>query len=198
MSRLPEHFYQSHHVVTVAKSLIGQKLVSKFRGQITSGIITETEAYHENERACHAYNGRHTQRTSILFEPGGISYVYLCYGIHYLFNVTTGKGEVAEAVLIRAIQPLEGISLMLQRRSMLRPTPSLSNGPGKLTKALGITLADNGKSLVNGDAVWIEEHSAHKVQQISTSTRIGVDYAEKDALLPWRFFLTGSKWVSKS
>jgi DNA-3-methyladenine glycosylase len=198
MLRLPEHFYQSTDVVTVAKNLIGKKLVSDYGGGITSGMITETEAYHQTEKACHAYNGRYTKRTRILFEPGGVAYVYLCYGIHYLLNVTTGTGEEAAAVLIRAIQPLEGISNMLMRRSMSIPGPRLSNGPGKLAEAMRVTMVDNGKSLVHGKTLWIEKHMDYDPQQISATPRIGVDYAGKDALLPWRFYLSGNKFVSKT
>ena len=198
MSRLPEHFYQSTDVVAVAKNLIGKKLVSNLGGDITSGIITETEAYHQSEKACHAYNGRYTPRTRTLFEPGGFTYVYLCYGIHCLLNVTTGTCGEAAAVLIRAIQPVDGLSKMLKRRQMMKKHPGITDGPGKLTKAMGVTLADNGKSIVDGSELWIEEYLDHKTLHIGTSTRIGVAYAGSDALLPWRFFLNDNKWVSKA
>ena len=198
MSRLPESFYHCDDVVEVARALVGKKLVTSFEGNTTSGIITETEAYHQSERACHAYNGRYTQRTKILFEQGGTAYVYLCYGIHCLLNVTTGAQGEAAAVLIRAIQPLDGLSYMLERRRMTDIHPRISAGPGKLTKAMGVTLTENGKSIVYSQDLWIEAHQELPDPQIGISTRIGVDYAGKDSLLPWRFFLKGNKWVSRA
>ena len=116
MPRLNTSFYLDEDVVHVAKALLGKLLVTCFNGERTSGVITETEAYHQDERACHAYNGRRTRRTDVLFETGGYSYVYLCYGIHNLFNVTTGRRGEASAVLIRAFEPVEGLEVMLRRR----------------------------------------------------------------------------------
>jgi DNA-3-methyladenine glycosylase len=197
MSRLPRSFYQSNDVVKVARALLGKKLVTRINGQVTSGIITETEAYHESEKACHAYNGRKTSRTEVLFESGGMSYVYLCYGIHNLFNVVTGhKGEAA-AVLVRAIAPSEGMSAMLDRRSMDRLESRLSAGPGMLTQALGLTLKNNRASLTSNRSLWIEPSVEIDASQILVSSRIGVDYAEEDAHLPWRFYLKDCHWVSK-
>ncbi len=198
MSRLAVGFYQSNDVVAIARDLIGKVLVTHINGAITSGIITETEAYHQEEKACHAYNGRRTSRTEVLFAPGGQSYVYLCYGIHYLFNVTTGmKGEAA-AVLIRSMEPLSGLSLMLNRRGLEQPETKLTTGPGNLTKALGIGLQYNGVYLNEAKDLWIEQYQQISKYQIGSSERIGVDYAQEDANLPWRFYLKNSKWVSKN
>lgn len=198
MSRLSIGFYQSNDVVSIARGLIGKVLATRLNGVLTSGIITETEAYHQEEKACHAYNGRRTSRTEVLFGPGGQSYVYLCYGIHYLFNVTTGlKGEAA-AVLIRAVEPLKGLAYMLGRRGLDKPETKLTTGPGNLTKALGISLQNNGVYLTEAKDLWIERYQQISEYQICTSERIGVDYAEEDANLPWRFYLKNSKWVSKN
>ena len=198
MSRLSAAFYLNEDVVQIARALIGKLLVTNFDGERTTGVITETEAYHQNEKACHAYNGRHTTRTDILFEHGGYAYVYLCYGIHNLFNVTTGSNGEASAVLIRAFEPVEGLDIMLKRRGFRSKNTRVSSGPGMLTKALGVDLSCNRMSLVNSECLWIEEHKQITDQEISSSPRIGVDYAEEDALLPWRFFLNGSEWVSRS
>jgi len=196
LSKLSVGFYQSNDVVAIAKKLIGKVLATRINGVLTSGIITETEAYHQQEKACHAYNGRRTSRTEILFGPGGQSYVYLCYGIHNLFNVTTGmKGEAA-AVLIRALKPLKGLSIMLDRRGLDQLETRLTIGPGNLTKALGINLLNNGMHLAEAKDLWIESYQQISENQICTSERIGVDYAEEDAQLPWRFYLKNSKWVS--
>lgn len=198
MSRLPVGFYQSNDVVAIARGLIGKVLITNSSGFFTSGIITETEAYHQQEKACHAYNGRRTSRTEVLFGPGGWSYVYLCYGKHYLFNITTGtKGEAA-AVLIRSIEPYKGLELMLERRGLNQPETRLTTGPGNLTKALGISFKNNGVHLTKSKELWIESCKQISEYQICTSRRIGVDYAEEDALLPWRFYTKNSKWVSKN
>jgi len=196
LSRLSVAFYMSNDVVAIAKNLIGKVLATRINGVLTSGIITETEAYHQQEKACHAYNGRRTSRTEILFGPGGRSYVYLCYGIHNLFNVTTGmKGEAA-AVLIRALKPLKGLSFMLDRRGLDQLETRLTTGPGNLTKALAINLLNNGMHLTESKDLWIESYQLISENQICTSERIGVDYAEEDAQLPWRFYLKNTKWVS--
>ncbi len=197
MTKLPEHFYV-RPVVDVARALLGKLLVTRFDGIVTSGIITETEAYHECEKACHAYNRRRTKRTEVLFEPGGIAYVYLCYGIHSLLNVTTGERGEAAAVLIRAIEPVEGVGVMQTRRSLTTKDHRISAGPGMLSQALGISLEHNACSMVNGQELWIESHRQPAEDEIVESPRIGVAYAGKDALLPWRFYLRHSEWVSKS
>lgn len=178
--------------------MIGQLLVTQFNGLRTTGMITETEAYHQNEKACHAYNGRFTKRTSILFEPGGLSYIYLCYGIHSLFNVTTGKQGEAAAVLIRAFEPVHGIEKMMERRGISKLDPGISSGPGKLTQALGINLSSNGDSLTSSQQIWIEQFRPVPECEVIACPRIGVDYAGKDALLPWRFHLKKSQWISRN
>ncbi|MBX2966778.1 MAG: DNA-3-methyladenine glycosylase [Cyclobacteriaceae bacterium] len=194
--KLEPAFYHRKNVVTIARQLLGKVLITSIKGKVTSGMIVETEAYSWKERGCHAYNGRKTQRNEIMFDDGGRAYVYLCYGMHYLFNVVTNTSDIAEAVLIRAVEPLEGVDLMIKRRGDI-PLHQLTSGPGKLTRALGIDRSWNGKVLWN-DEVWIEDID-RKVpsRQCEVSKRIGIDYAGADANLPWRFSIRGNKWVSK-
>lgn len=198
--KLDHSFYQNTDVVEVARHLLGKYLVTDFGGQYCSGVITEVEAYRApNDKACHAYNNRRTKRTEIMFWPGGVAYVYLCYGIHHLFNVITGDVDMAHAVLIRAVEAQEGLDIMEDRRGVSAQKPQLSAGPGVMSKAMGITTAWTGQSLVEADSpIWIEDRGqVVKEESIGESTRIGVDYAEECALWPWRFFLKESKWVSR-
>lgn len=194
---LPENFYQRTDVVKIARELLGKVLVTKIAGVVTSGMIVETEAYSWKERGCHAYEARKTQRNAIMFEKGGYAYVYLCYGMHNLFNVVTNKPGIAEAVLVRALEPIQGMKEMEMRRGTLANPFHLTSGPGKLTKALGIDRKLNGKFLLDNE-VWIED-TGKKISagNIEASARIGIDYAGEDANLPWRFTIKGSKWISK-
>lgn len=190
MSKLPKEFYTRNNVVQISKDLLGKVLYTKFNGIVTSGIITETEAYEgETDKASHAYGGRRTQRTKVMYSEGGCSYVYLCYGIHYLFNVVTNVKDIPHAVLIRGIKPLEGIDTILKRRKQNQLSKNLTIGPGKVTQALSIDTTFNCLNL-QGDNVWIEDHHI-KVNEkdILISKRIGIDYAQEDALLPYRFEL---------
>lgn len=181
----------------IARELLGKCLYSNMGGVIASGVIVETEAYSWKERGCHAFGGKITQRNEVMFRGGGHAYVYLCYGVHNLFNVVTNCEGVADAVLIRAIEPIEGIEEMKIRRGEFKNPFHLTSGPGKLTKALGIDRSINGKFLVNSE-VWIEDIGKKlNDKHIMASKRIGIDYAGKDAKLPWRFTVAGNKWVSK-
>jgi DNA-3-methyladenine glycosylase len=197
--KLTNDFYQRRDVVKIARELLGKALFTNIDGVLTGGIIVETEAYSWKEKGCHAYNGRKTDRNAIMFEEGGHTYVYLCYGMHYLFNVVTNVKGVADAVLIRAVEPIYGIPEMTVRRGKISSPYQLTSGPGKLSKALGIQRNLNGKLLVENE-VWIEELSTTKYRpgQIIASPRIGIDYAGEDAKLPWRFHLKDNRWVSKS
>ncbi|TKC10237.1 DNA-3-methyladenine glycosylase [Pedobacter polaris] len=198
MPKLPYSFYQQEDVTSLAVQLLGKQLFTLIDGQLTGGTIVETEAYNGIiDKASHAYNGRFTPRTSTMYEDGGISYVYLCYGIHHLFNVVTNTKDNPHAVLIRGIEPTEGLSTMLVRRNMQSIAPRITAGPGALAKALGIDKNLNAKDLL-GDEIWIEDNGIHfKSEQIIASPRVGVDYAEDHALLPWRFYIKGNKFVSK-
>ncbi len=195
--KLPESFYERKNVVKIAQDLLGKGLYTKIGGIVTGGMIVETEAYSWKEKGCHAFGKRMTGRNQIMFGKGGYSYVYLCYGMHNLFNVVTNEADIPEAVLIRAIEPLEGIEEMKIRRGTLKNPAHLTSGPGKLTKALGIDRTFNGKYLLNTE-VWIEDLGvALKNKDIIASERIGIDYAGEDSKLPWRFTIRDNKWVSK-
>jgi DNA-3-methyladenine glycosylase len=194
--KLEESFYQRNDVTRIAKELLGKVLYTRIGRKVTSGIIVETEAYSHVEKGCHAYMNRMTKRNEIMFSPGGYTYVYLCYGIHNLFNVVTGAQGVGNAVLIRALEPIDGLSLMKERMNT-EHVRRITSGPGKLTKALGIDRSFNGKHLTGSD-VWIgDEGLTLKKQEIIASKRIGIDYAGKDADLLWRYTISGNTWVSK-
>lgn len=195
--KLNEDFYQRTNVVKIARDLLGKVLFTRIDGVLTGGTIVETEAYSWKERGCHAYGARKTQRNAIMFEDGGFAYVYMCYGIHFLFNVVTNRRDTPEAVLVRAIEPREGLAEMNMRRSISGNEFHLTSGPGKLTKALGIGRSFNGKSLLD-DEIWIEDSGTKLApKDIVASERIGIEYAGADARLPWRFSVRENAWVSK-
>lgn len=195
---LPESFYTGKDVVKIARQLLGKALVTNFAGVYTTGIIVETEAYAGAiDKASHAYGGRRTQRTEIMYSRGGVAYVYLCYGIHHLFNVVTNVQDTPHAVLIRAVEPLEGIAHMLERRGKDILQPSLTAGPGAMSVALGIHTSHTGTSL-QSEELHIEDRGIKvPAKDIVAATRVGVAYAADDAMLPYRFYIKGNKYVSK-
>jgi DNA-3-methyladenine glycosylase len=189
MRPLPLNFYQHDDVVLIAKQLIGKRLFSHIDNVLTGGMIIETEAYRVDDKACHAFNHRRTPRTEVMFQEGGIAYVYLCYGIHNMLNIVTAAVGTPHAVLIRAISPTHGIDAMLGRRKKRQIDRTLTNGPGSVCQALDITRKHNGLSL-QGPLIWIEEAvSPIDPTKIVAGPRIGVDFAGEHALLPWRFYL---------
>lgn len=195
--KLSESFYERKNVVKIARELLGKGLFTKVDNIATGGVIVETEAYSWKEKGCHAFGGKMTGRNEIMFGKGGHSYVYLCYGMHNLFNVVTNVEGTADAVLVRALEPTVGMEEMKLRRGELKNPFHLTSGPGKLTKALGITRTFNGKYLLNTD-VWIEDLGVIvKNKDIIASKRIGIDYAGEDAALPWRFTIKDNRWISK-
>lgn len=195
--KLPQDFYLQEKVAVIAKSLLGKVLVSFFDGQITAGRIVETEAYNGvMDKASHAWGGRRTSRTETMYAPGGISYVYLCYGIHHLFNVVTNQAEIPHAILIRGIEPILGKDIMMQRTGKTESDVSVSRGPGNVSKAMGIKTSHDGIRL-HGKTLFIADdgYSLTKSKIIATP-RIGVDYAGEDALLPYRFIVKDNPYVS--
>jgi DNA-3-methyladenine glycosylase len=197
MKRLPASFYNRADVVPVARDLLGKILVTVFDGQRTSGRIVEVEAYNGViDRASHAWSGRRTRRTEVMFGPGGVAYVYLIYGIHHLFNVVTNRRDVPHAVLVRALEPLEGIPVMLERTGKKKLDHTLTRGPGNLSKAMGLYVMHSGTSLL-GDEVFIADDGFRPpAGEIVATPRIGVDYAGEDAALPYRFYIRGNPYVS--
>lgn len=196
--KLPLSYYSNQDVLFLAQDLLGKVLFTEIEGEITAGIIVETEAYFGvKDKASHAYGGRRTDRTETLYNQGGVSYVYLCYGIHHLFNVVTSVDDDPHAVLVRAVEPLIGKEIMEFRRNMPVSKAAISSGPGSAAKALGIDRSLNKKDLA-GNEIWIEDHGIqYASDDIVKGPRIGVAYAQEDALLPWRFFVKGNKYVSK-
>ena len=197
MSKLTLDFYQREDVLTISQELLGKVLYTNFEGQLTSGIIVETEAYAGvTDKASHAYGGRRTKRTESMYAHGGSAYVYLCYGIHHLFNIVTNKENIPHAILIRAIEPRDGIDIMLKRRNKNKVDHTLTAGPGSLSQACGITIEDSGKSLMDNH-IWLENQNIYyENQDIMASPRVGVHYAGKDTQNPWRFRIENSPWVS--
>jgi DNA-3-methyladenine glycosylase len=193
-----EYFMQAD-TLQLAKDLIGMILLTRFDGVETSGRIVETEAYlGETDRASHAFGGRRTARTETMYLPGGHAYVYLCYGIHHLFNIVTHQKDMPHAILIRALEPLEGMDHMLLRRNKTKADFTLTRGPGSLSQALGIHKMHSGMPLQSSAIIIAKDELTVKNRIIETSPRIGVDYAGDDAQLPYRFFRKGSPWVSGS
>jgi DNA-3-methyladenine glycosylase len=196
--KLPEAYYHNPDVVALSRDLIGKYLFTSINGETTGGYIIETEAYAGViDRASHAFGGRLTPRTQTMHMQGGISYVYLCYGIHEMFNIVTSVEGQPHAILIRAIQPTDGLDIMMHRRNMETVKPNITKGPGSVAKALGISRKINALSL-QSDTIWIEDRGlTFPDAEVAAGPRIGVDYAGEDALLPYRFYVKGNIYVSK-
>jgi DNA-3-methyladenine glycosylase len=196
--KLPQSFYLGNDVLSISKNLLGKYVFTCIDGAITGGYIVETEAYNGTiDKASHAYGNRQTSRTKTMFIQGGIAYVYLCYGIHEMFNVVTSVEGEPHAILIRAIQPTEGLDIMLHRRNMTALKSTITSGPGSVAKALGISRQINGISL-QSDILWIENRGLiFNDDDIAAVPRIGVAYAGEDALLPYRFYVKGNPYVSR-
>lgn len=195
--KLPREFYTRTNVLTVARNLLGKLLVVPApNGQRVSGMIVETEAYRGPlDRASHAYGGRRTKRTETMYGLGGTVYIFFVYGMYNQFNVVTNVENVPHAVLVRALQPIEGIELMRQRRHG-QPDRNLTNGPGKLCIALGIDRRLDRADLL-GDHVWLEDGEHMPSRKIASGPRIGIDYAEEWVKKPWRFWVRDNQYVSR-
>jgi len=196
--KLARAFYTRADVVTVARRLLGSLLVARTRaGRRVSGIIVETEAYQGPEdRASHAHGGRRTRRTETMYARGGTAYVYFVYGMYHQFNVVTNVADVPHAVLVRALEPVEGVELMRRRRGGVAPG-ELTSGPGKLCIALGIDRRLDRADLL-GDRIWLEAGRPVRPAAIAAGPRIGIDYAEDWVVRPWRFWLRGNPFVSRA
>lgn len=193
MKKLKHDFY-IRDANLVAHDLIGKILVHESDEGITSGIIVETEAYKGPEdKASHTYNNKRTSRTEIQYKEGGFAYVYMIYGMYYCFNITVNISGKPEAVLIRALEPLEGIDLMMKRRKTENAI-NLCNGPGKLCSAMKITKYNYGDDLCGEKIYLLDENISMKIK---TSSRINIDYAEEYKLMPWRYYAEGNKYISK-
>ncbi|WP_312175126.1 DNA-3-methyladenine glycosylase [Chryseobacterium sp.] len=198
MAKLKSEYFQNKDVIFLAQDLLGKILFTKKNGEITAGIITETEAYFgEEDKASHAYGGRRTLRTEAMYQPGGYSYIYLCYGIHHLFNIVVSLKNDPKSVLIRSVEPYQGFSVIENRRNRSSSDKSISSGPGSVCKALGIDMTFNRKPLT-GEDIWIEDSGLqYRTEDIASTPRIGVAYADEHAQLPLRFYLKKNRYVSK-
>lgn len=196
--KLPESFYHRSDVVAISRELLGKYLFTCIDNELTGGYIVETEAYNGIiDRASHSYGNRQTPRTKTMFMQGGIAYVYLCYGIHEMFNVVTSVEGQPHAILIRAIQPTDGLDIMQLRRNMPVVKPTITSGPGSVAQALGISRKINAINL-QSDTLWIEDRGMMIPDEIVAAVpRVGVAYAKEDALLPYRFYIKGNIYVSK-
>ena len=196
-NKLGHSFYNRSNVVQIAKELLGKILVTNFEGVLTSGRIVEAEAYAGPiDRASHAFGGRRTNRTEVMYKEAGTAYVYLCYGIHQMFNVVTNEKDIPHAILIRALEPLEGINIMLERTGKTNADFTLTRGPGNVAKALGLHTRHSGMSLLSDEMFIAEDDFTVKKKDIVATPRIGVDYAADDAALLYRFFLKNNPYVS--
>jgi len=197
MKKLPVHFYKGPDVVSIARELIGKIIVTRFDGEITSGRIVETEAYIGlSDRASHSYGGKRTARNEHMYAAPGTAYVYICYGMHHLFNVVTNAKDIPDAVLIRALEPLTGVNIMLERTGKIKPDYSLTRGPGNAAKALGISKKHSGIHLTATELYIADDGFEIPVNSIGTSRRIGVESSGDAALKPYRFYVKGNKFVS--
>lgn len=196
-AKLPRDFYTRSNVLTVSRELLGKLLVvPDNQGRRISGKIVEVEAYRGPEdRASHAYGGRRTKRTETMYQLGGVAYVYFVYGMYNQFNIVTNVEETPHAVLVRALEPVEGIELMRIRRHS-HPDRNLTNGPGKLCLAMGIDRQLDRADLL-GERVWLEEFEKVPESRIARGPRIGIDYAQEWIEKPWRFWVKGNPFVSR-
>jgi DNA-3-methyladenine glycosylase len=198
MKKVPLEFYLRKEVLQLSKELLGKVLCTRSaEGIVTSGMIVEVEAYKAPEdKASHAYGNLRSARTETLFSQGGVCYIYLCYGMHHLFNVVTNNEGIPHAILIRALEPLQGIELMKERRNRDVIDKVLTSGPARLAQALGLNQKMDRSSLLSS-SLWIEEGEREvKEKEIKSTTRVGVGYAKEYASKPWRFYIKDNSWVS--
>jgi DNA-3-methyladenine glycosylase len=197
MKKLPIQFYEGTDVVLIAKELIGKIIVTKFNGLITSGRIVETEAYIGlTDKASHSFGGKRTARNEHMYAPAGIAYVYICYGMHHLFNIVSNAKDIPDAVLIRAVEPITGVDIMLKRTGKQKLDNTLTKGPGNATKALGISKEHSGINLVKDEIYIAADGFKITETSIGISRRIGIESSGDAALLPYRFYVKGNPFVS--
>lgn len=197
MKKLPASFYQRIDVLLIAKDLLGKLLITNWNGTITSGRIVECEAYNGiMDRASHAFGGRRTNRNETMYAEAGTAYVYICYGIHHLFNVITNEKDIPHAILIRSLEPVSGIDIMLKRRKKKKMDTSVTKGPGSLSVAMGISVRHDNYSLLSDQLYIADDGFVLTDKSIGSSARIGVESSGAAAKYPYRFFLKGNPFVS--
>ena len=192
---IPAETYLGDPFVLAGRHLLGAYLCSEIGGCFTAGMITELEVYIGScDKACHAYPNKKTPRTAVMFRPGGCAYVFFVYGMYNQFNVVAGPEGEANAVLIRALEPVAGIETMKTRRQT-ENLQNLTTGPGKLCQALGITAREHSGVLLNRPPLWIARGQGD--YPYAAVPRVGIDYAEEYKDKPWRFYIKGSKFISR-
>jgi len=197
MKKLPLSFYARRDVVLIARELIGKIITTNFGGQLTSARIVETEAYAGfTDKASHSFGGRRTTRNEHMYSVPGTAYVYICYGLHQMLNIVTNDKEVPDAVLIRGVEPISGIEIMLKRTGKKTPDATLTRGPGNVAKALGVFKRHSGSHVFGKEIYLTDDNTVIPAEDIGTSKRIGIESAGADALLPYRFYIKGNKYVS--
>ena len=197
MKKIPLSFYKRKDVVLIAKELIGKIIITHFDGELTSARIVETEAYVGHiDKASHAFGGKRTARNEHMYAAAGTAYVYICYGLYHMMNVVTNDKDIPDAVLIRAVEPIDGIETMAKRTGKKTNDKTITRGPGNVGKALGIFKHHSGNYLLGNEIYLADDNSKIPDENIGISARIGVESAGKDALLPYRFYLKGNKYVS--
>lgn len=197
MNKLPQSFYDRKNVISIARELLGKIVVTEFDGSITSGKIVETEAYVAlTDKASHSFAGRRTNRNEHMYAAPATAYVYICYGMHQMFNIVTNQKDIPDAILVRAIEPLQGVDTMLHRTGKLKADFTLTKGPGNVGKALGINKKHSGLHLLDDTIYILDEGTVFSEEEIGISKRIGVESAGPDGLLPYRFYIRGNKYVS--
>ncbi len=197
MKKLPREFYMRDNTLKIAQDLLGKLLVvPTTTGERVSGMIVETEAYlGAIDKAAHSYGNRRTPRTETMFAVGGTVYIFFIYGMYFQFNVVVGKKDVPHAILIRAVEPIENIELMRERRGPMKDA-NLTSGPGKLCIALGVDKTFNNEDLL-GNRAWLEEGAKISDEKIACGKRVGIDYAEEYAEKLWRFWINDNRFVSR-
>jgi DNA-3-methyladenine glycosylase len=197
MKKIPLSFYTRKNVVEIARDLLGKIVVTNIDGFVTSGRIVETEAYVGlTDKASHSFGGRRTARNEHMYAVAGTAYIYICYGMHQMLNIVTNAKDIPDAVLIRAIEPLEGIEIMAQRTGKLTSDKTISRGPGNVGKALGIFKHHSGLHLLDEEIYLLDDGNKVYKENIGNSKRIGVESAGADGLLPYRFYVKSNRYVS--
>lgn len=197
MKKLPLHFYKRRDVAKIARELLGKIIITNFDDKQTSGRIVETEAYVAHvDKASHSFNGKRTGRNEHMYAAPGTAYVYICYGMHQMFNIVTNEKGIPDAILLRAIEPVNGIETMLMRTGKKEFDYTLTKGPGNVGKALGINKKHSGLLLLDDEITLFDDGFILDDSEIGISKRIGVENAGVDALLPYRFFIKGNRFVS--
>jgi DNA-3-methyladenine glycosylase len=197
--RLEIDSYRTEDTIAAAQDFLGKLIVvPDENGERVSGMIVEVEAYCGiSDRAAHSYGGRRTERNEVTYGEGGHAYVFFIYGMYFQLNLVLGPIDYPHVLLIRAVEPVEGIETMRARRGKAMKDQNLTSGPGKLCIALGVDRSFNGEDMAEGNRIWIEDHRAFLKKEIAIGKRIGIDYAGEDAALPWRFWVKGNPNVSK-